>query len=80
MEQHNDEGRVSHQNSKRKDAINGRLPHQMVDHDAQEDFYTRLGAHDGTPPLPSHLGSAANRSSGTRSCPHTPRAMCAYAL
>ncbi|SAM02273.1 hypothetical protein [Absidia glauca] len=25
------------------------------DHDAQEDFYTRLGAHDGTPRLPSHL-------------------------
>ncbi|SAL98668.1 hypothetical protein [Absidia glauca] len=22
-----------------------------VDHDVQEDFYTRLGAHDGTPPL-----------------------------
>ncbi|SAM02865.1 hypothetical protein [Absidia glauca] len=29
----------------------------MVDHDAQENFYTRLGAHDGTPPLPSHLAT-----------------------
>ncbi|SAM00342.1 hypothetical protein [Absidia glauca] len=25
------------------------------DHDAQEDFYTRLGAHDGFPPMLSHL-------------------------
>ncbi|SAM02620.1 hypothetical protein [Absidia glauca] len=24
------------------------------DHDVQEDFYTRLGAHDGFPPLLSH--------------------------
>ncbi|SAL99324.1 hypothetical protein [Absidia glauca] len=39
---------ISHQPSKRNDAING-------DHDVQEDFYTRLGAYDGTPPLPSHL-------------------------
>ena len=27
------------------------------DHDVQKDFYTRLGAHDGTPPLPSHLAT-----------------------
>jgi hypothetical protein len=27
------------------------------DHDAQEEFYTRLGAHDGTPPLLSHLAT-----------------------
>jgi hypothetical protein len=25
--------------------------------DAQVDFYTRLDAHDGTPPLPSHLAT-----------------------
>jgi hypothetical protein len=25
--------------------------------DAQEDFYTRLGSYDGTPPLPSHLAT-----------------------
>jgi hypothetical protein len=27
------------------------------DHDVQEDFYTRLGAHGGTPPLLSHLAT-----------------------
>ncbi|SAM04250.1 hypothetical protein [Absidia glauca] len=27
------------------------------DHDVQEDFYTRLGAHDGTAPLLSHLAT-----------------------
>ncbi|SAM05921.1 hypothetical protein [Absidia glauca] len=31
MEQHNDERRISHQASKRNDAIHGRLPHQMID-------------------------------------------------
>ncbi|SAM07994.1 hypothetical protein [Absidia glauca] len=56
MEQHNDKRRISHQPSKRIGAINGRLPHiwsilLSCDHDVQEDFYTRLGAHDGTPPL-----------------------------
>jgi hypothetical protein len=27
------------------------------DHDAQKAFYTRFGAHDGTPPLPTHLAT-----------------------
>ncbi|SAM04043.1 hypothetical protein [Absidia glauca] len=39
MEEHNDKRRISHQPSKR-----------IGDHDVQEDFYTRLGAHDGAPP------------------------------
>ncbi|SAL96280.1 hypothetical protein, partial, partial [Absidia glauca] len=27
------------------------------DHDVQEDFYTRLSAHEGFPPLLSHLAT-----------------------
>ncbi|SAM06077.1 hypothetical protein [Absidia glauca] len=69
MEQHNDERHISHQPSK-SNLVRAALDpptslcmklftaiDEWRDHDAQEDLYTRLGAHDGTPPLSSHLAT-----------------------